>query len=93
MSNQQVGYTLQKNLAEGFSDFMSDLLKDCNLPGSITDHPVKFNSPPVYGSEDATFSEFMAPGMIIIIVFFLAISLTGEAFISEKEVGNLDMIK
>ena len=86
MSNQQVGYTLQKNLAEGFSDFMSDLLKDCNLTGAITDLPMKFNSPSVYGSEDATFSEFMAPGMIIMIVFFLAISLTGEAFISEKEV-------
>ena len=41
MSNQQVGYTLQKNLAEGFSDFMSDLLKDCNLPGAITDRPMK----------------------------------------------------
>ena len=86
MSNQQVGYTLQKNLAEGFSDFMSDLLKDCKLPGSVTDRPMKFNSPPVYGSENATFGEFMAPGMIIMIVFFLAISLTGEAFISEKEV-------
>ena len=52
----------------------------------VIDLPMKFNSPPVYVSEDATFNEFMAPGIIIVIVFFLAVCLTGEAFISEKEV-------
>ena len=67
---------------------MSDLLQDCDMPEDITALPIKFNSPPVYGSEDATFNEFMAPGMIIMIVFFLAICLTGEAFISEKEVRD-----
>ena len=86
MSNQQVGYTLQINLAKGFSNFVSDLLQDCDMHEDSTALPMKFNSPPVYGSEDATFNEFMAPGMIIMIVFFLAICLTGEAFISEKEV-------
>ena len=86
MSNQQVGFALQINLAKSFSNFISDLLQDCNMRRDVIDLPMKFNSPPVYGSEDATFKEFMAPGIIIVIVFFLAVCLTGEAFISEKEV-------
>ena len=85
MTNQQVAYTLQKNIADGFSDFMSNLLKDCNLPEDIADIPLLFNSP-VYGSANPSFTEFMAPGIIIIIIFFLAVGLTGEAFIAEKQV-------
>ena len=51
--------------------------------------PLKFNQP-IYGSLNPSFTEFMAPGVIIIIIFFLAVALTGEAFISEKQDGLLD---
>ena len=85
MTNQQVAYTMQKKIADGFSNFMSDLLKDCDLPEDMADLPLNFNSP-VYGSANPNFTEFMAPGIIIIIIFFLAVALTGEAFIAEKQV-------
>ena len=85
MTNQQVAYTLQKGISDGFSNFMSDLLKDCSLPEDMGDLPLNFNSP-VYGSANPSFTEFMAPGIIIIILFFLAVGLTGEAFIAEKQV-------
>jgi len=89
MTNQQVAYTMQKKIADGFSNFMSDLLKDCDLPEDMADLPLNFNSP-VYGSANPNFTEFMAPGIIIIIIFFLAVALTGEAFIAEKQDGLLD---
>jgi len=89
MTNQQVAYTLQKGISDGFSNFMSDLLKDCSLPEDMGDLPLNFNSP-VYGSANPSFTEFMAPGIIIIILFFLAVGLTGEAFIAEKQDGLLD---
>ena len=73
----------------GFSNFISDLLQDCNLAKDIAEMPLKFNQP-IYGSLDPSFTEFMAPGVIIIIIFFLAVALTGEAFISEKQDGLLD---
>ena len=85
MTNQQVAYTMQKKIADSFSNFMSDLLKDCDLPEDMADLPLNFNSP-VYGSANPNFTEFMAPGIIIIIIFFLAVALTGEAFIAEKQV-------
>ena len=92
MTNQQVAYTMQKKIADGFSNFMSDLLKDCDLPEDMADLPLNFNSP-VYGSANPNFTEFMAPGIIIIIIFFLAVALTGEAFIAEKQVCPKKLIK
>ena len=89
MSNQQVAMTLQKALTLGFSNFISDLLSDCNLAEDTAEMPLKFNQP-IYGEAEPSFTEFMAPGIIIIIIFFLAVALTGEAFISEKQDGLLD---
>ena len=91
MTNQQVAYTMQKKIADGFSNFMSDLLKDCDLPEDMADLPLNFNSP-VYGSANPNFTEFMAPGIIIIIIFFLAVALTGEAFIAEKQVRSFILL-
>ena len=85
MTNQQVAFSLQKAIGDGFSDFIQQLLKDCNMPEDMSDIPLKFNTP-IYGSQNPNFTEFMAPGIIIIIIFFLAVGLTGEAFIAEKQV-------
>ena len=82
-------HELTINLFSGFSTFISDLLQDCNLAKDIAEMPLKFNQP-IYGTLDPSFTEFMAPGVIIIIIFFLAVALTGEAFISEKQDGLLD---
>ncbi len=88
MSNQQVAYTLQRYIGDSFHDFLTNWLKDCgtNLEDAA-DPPIKFNDP-IYGTSRPNFTEFMAPGIIIIIIFFLAVSLTGEAFIAEKMVSS-----
>ena len=83
MTNQQVAFSISKAITDGYINFMTNLLSDCNLPTDLADLPVKFNEP-IYGSPSPSFTEFMAPGIIIIIIFFLAVGLTGEAFIAEK---------
>ena len=45
---------------------------------------------PVYGDKEPSFTEFMAPGIIIMIIYFLAVALTGEAFIMERSGGLLE---
>jgi len=89
MTNQQVAFSISKAITDGYINFMTNLLSDCNLPTDLADLPVKFNEP-IYGSPSPSFTEFMAPGIIIIIIFFLAVGLTGEAFIAEKLDGILD---
>ena len=45
---------------------------------------------PVYGERAPDFTEFMAPGMIILIMYFLAMALTAEVFIIERKDGLID---
>ena len=45
---------------------------------------------PVYGQRAPDFTEFMAPGMIILIMYFLAMALTAEVFIIERKDGLID---
>ena len=89
MSNHQVAFTMQKSISDALNNFMSDLLSDCNFPQDMADIPLHFNTP-IYGSSNPSFTEFMAPGIIIIIIFFLSVAATGEAFIAEKQDGLLD---
>jgi len=88
MSNQQVAITLQSRIMDTFDKFSRGLLVACDFPEEAASIPVIFDSP-VYGKEEPSFTEFMAPGMIILIIYFLAVALTGESFIQERSSGLL----
>ena len=89
MTNQQVGFTLQMRLAEAFQSFASSVLQACDIPDSVTSLPIQFETP-VYGSMEPTFTEFMAPGVILSITYFMAVGLTSISFIIERKEGLLD---
>jgi len=97
MSNQQIAVAIQQTLVEGFKKFSNDFLMDCGKVFGFEDEgnsspadiiPLAFNEP-IYGTQDPVFIDFMIPGTIVLIIFFLAIGLTGEAFIQERKDGLL----
>ncbi len=88
-SNQQVSFVLQRSIADGYKSFFRNLLTDCEFPEETGSIPLNFGAP-IYGPDKPSFTDFMAPGIIILIVFFLALALTGEMFITEKRDGLLD---
>ena len=51
---------------------------------------LKFSIPPIYGSVDITFRDFMTPGMVRCVVFILAVGLTALSFVSEKKEGVME---
>jgi len=89
MSNQQVGLSLQRWVLETLSNSTASLLSTCRLPSTLLQEPVLWMEP-VYGDSEPSFTEFMAPGIIILIIYFLAVALTGESFISERAGGLLE---
>ena len=89
MSNQQVALTLQQWILHSVDNFTSSLLQHCGHPSAVAAAPVIWDEP-VYGEKEPSFTEFMAPGIIILIIYFLAVALTGEAFIMERSSGLLD---
>ena len=78
MSNQQIVVAIQQTLVDGFSSFSNNLFYKCgNLFGMDGDAagdalPLVFGDP-VYGEKNPDFVDFMVPGTIILIIFFLAI--------------------
>ena len=77
MSNYQIGVTVRQWLVERVHTFTELILDQCGLSPDLAASPVTFQHV-VYGEKDPRFTEFMAPGIIIIIIYFLAVALTGE---------------
>ncbi|XP_031785392.1 ABC transporter G family member 23 isoform X1 [Nasonia vitripennis] len=89
MSNQQIGLMLARNLQYSYRDFAKDLLSTCDQNSKLADVPIQFKDP-IYGSNEPSFTDFVAPGVILTIVFFLAVALTSSALIIERMEGLLD---
>lgn len=69
MTNQQIALTIQQSIMESFEQFSSILLKKFNMNPSLAQLPVVL-SEPVFGTLDPSFTNFMAPGIILSITFF-----------------------
>ncbi|KAJ6637729.1 ABC transporter G family member 20, partial [Pseudolycoriella hygida] len=89
MSNQQIGSLLKHEFQLSYMDFTQRMLIDCEKNPKLGDSHMQFKKP-VYGSVHPSFTDFVAPGVITTVIFFLAISLTSSALISEKSEGLLD---
>ncbi|XP_021960922.1 ABC transporter G family member 20 isoform X3 [Folsomia candida] len=89
MSNQQIAFSLQRIFLETFQSFSKRLLSDCDYDPASGDLPLQFEEP-VYGHDHPSFMEFLAPGIVLSIIFFMSVASTGSAFITEKKEGMMD---
>ncbi|VVC87177.1 ABC transporter G family member 23 isoform X2 [Leptidea sinapis] len=89
MSNQQIGLMLNRDIQFSYRDFAKDLLSTCQYNPKVGDIPIDFKDP-IYGDNNPSFTDFVAPGVILTIVFFLAVALTSSALIVERMEGLLD---
>ncbi|XP_014273769.3 ABC transporter G family member 20 isoform X1 [Halyomorpha halys] len=89
MSNQQIGLMLNRDLQVAYKNFAQKLLTACGNNPKLADIPIQFKEP-IYGSNEPSFTDFVAPGVILTIVFFLAVALTSSALIIERMEGLLD---
>lgn len=56
---------------------------------SLAQLPVQLE-PPIYGDREPTFTEFMAPGVLLSIAFLAAVALTAIALVQERKEGSLE---
>ncbi|CAH1980263.1 unnamed protein product [Acanthoscelides obtectus] len=87
MTNHQIALVLQRDILQGFDNFTKDVVKQCHVDSTLFRPPIRFET--VYGSNRPVFTNFAAPGVILTIVFFLAVSLTALALIMERNEGLL----
>jgi len=87
-SDQQISLTIQDKVLQSFLSFGKHKLDSYGLDTNLLSLPVIIETP-IYGDMHPTFTNFMAPGIIITIVYFLASGLTALSFVIEKKEGLL----
>ncbi|XP_052805290.1 ABC transporter G family member 20-like [Mya arenaria] len=88
-TNEQIAIVLIKKITDGFEAFAGETLKAFGKNPKLASLPILMEKS-VYGNQDATFTEFMAPGVMISVTFFLATGLTTLVFVMDKKMGLLD---
>ncbi|KAI8121498.1 hypothetical protein FF38_00066 [Lucilia cuprina] len=89
MTDRQIAYFVERKLREHYHSFIKEILTDCNLPQSLATIPVNMQEP-IYGSEEMEFQQYVAPGVVMTMVFFLATLMTAAVFIEERMDGVWD---
>lgn len=62
--DQQIGIILQRDLQLTYQNFTKDLLRDCDQNEGLAEVPISFKQP-IYGSNQPSFTDFVAPGVIL----------------------------
>ncbi|KAL4148776.1 hypothetical protein QTP88_002935 [Uroleucon formosanum] len=88
-SNQQISMLLRRDLVYAFEDFAKTLAVNCNYSTKVVTSPIQFRKP-IYGPYVPNFTDFAAPGVILTIIFFLAVALTSGAMLIERNEGILE---
>lgn len=95
MTNQQISLLIRSKVQSAWTQFTDGLVPvlsplDPNVDPYIADIPLTMVVPPIYGSANPKFTDFIAPGMIVNIAFASSIGLTALAFVVDKREGTMD---
>ena len=90
-----IAQTLFLALFEGQLEFQKRVIRDylggsSNSTVTMFDPLIKVVDPPIYGSIDPQFRDFMAPGVILSIIFILACGLTALTLVIERKEGLME---
>ncbi|XP_077287586.1 ABC transporter oskyddad [Arctopsyche grandis] len=89
VSNKQIEFLLLRDFTQSFSNFAKALAVSCGYSEKAYDVPVRFNDP-IYGERVSDFTDFAGPGVILTVIFFLAVALTSVAMLIERNEGVLE---
>ena len=81
--------TVFEKVIIAFNQAAREFLTEMGTSTNLLEFPVKLSNP-VYGSRESTFTEFMAPGVILTIAFLAAIPLTAITIVTERRNGLVE---
>uniref|UniRef100_T1J7I8 ABC transporter domain-containing protein n=1 Tax=Strigamia maritima TaxID=126957 RepID=T1J7I8_STRMM len=88
-TDQQITYFLQRDIMTAFQSFVEVTLTKFGQNNHSAAPAVEFEDP-IYGVMKPSFTEYMAPGLILSIAYFMAVGLTSISFVIDKKEGLLD---
>jgi ABC-type multidrug transport system permease subunit len=89
-----VSQSIIKALLKAEQKFQHVMIAKYNISRIVNprtvDPIVEFVDPPVYGTLEPSFRDFMVPGMILAITYILAVGLTALSFVIDRKEGQLE---
>uniref|UniRef100_T1J7I5 ABC transporter domain-containing protein n=1 Tax=Strigamia maritima TaxID=126957 RepID=T1J7I5_STRMM len=90
--DQQILYTLHLEMLMTTHNFVYSVLKKYNITPGVADLPISFESHANDGTMVENYMMFVAPGIILLICYYMAVALTNLAFVIEKKDGLMERI-
>lgn len=81
--------TVYEKVIDAFHHVARKYLHQMGTSPALLDFPINLSTP-IYGSHDSTFTEFMAPGVLLSIAFLAAIPLTAMTIVLERKTGLIE---
>ena len=82
-------FRFQRNVMNKYFSRQQDS-SDNRIQDKILDPLVKFVDPPLYGSLDPQYRNFMCPGIILTVVYVMAMGLTALSLVVERKEGLME---
>ncbi|XP_075986794.1 ABC transporter G family member 23-like [Anticarsia gemmatalis] len=86
MTNHQISNFIKTQLHKTYESFTRRVMQACGRPENLVQIPVHFQKP-VYGKSEPQIVSFMAPGILITIIFFLSAVVTSTLMITDRLEG------
>lgn len=86
MTNHQISNFIKSQLHKTYESFTRRTMKACDRPENLVQIPVHFQKP-VYGKSEPQLVNFMAPGILITIIYFLSAVVTSTLMITDRLEG------
>uniref|UniRef100_T1J7I6 ABC transporter domain-containing protein n=1 Tax=Strigamia maritima TaxID=126957 RepID=T1J7I6_STRMM len=90
--NKHILYALHSEMLMASHNFAYSVLKQYNITPSVADLPISFESHENDSDLIDNYTMYMAPGVLIVICYYMAVSLTNMTFVLEKQDGLLERI-
>ncbi len=89
MSNQVIGFQIQRLIFEAFLKFIETLANRTGINPEALKPPIIID-PPVYGVRKPSLTSFIAPGALIVVAYFATTVVTCHLLIKERSDGLVE---
>ncbi|KAF2878619.1 hypothetical protein ILUMI_27552 [Ignelater luminosus] len=89
LTSKDIANYLKVYMYDSFQNFVQDFLETCGINRKVISLPIRWETP-IYGLAYPNFTDFATPGIILTVIFFLAVALTSGAMLIERNEGSLE---
>ncbi|KAF2897638.1 hypothetical protein ILUMI_08550 [Ignelater luminosus] len=89
LSDKHIATQLKIYLYDTFQTFAQDFIESCEIDRRVLKLPLKFETP-VYGTKCPNFTDYVLPGFLVMLTFFLSVASTAFGMLIERNESGFE---